>query len=72
MNKMLYFEKLTAECDAVAFRSLPDLDIPAGIAKELQVAKEQNKPIIELPSQILRRVIDVEQTREYLREIGQR
>jgi hypothetical protein len=71
-NAMPYFEGLVTSCDALAFRAMPDSSIPAGIAKEIRTAAEINLPVIELPSQVLRRVLSVEQTREYLTEIGQR
>ena len=69
---MGYFESLVDGCDAVAFRALPDGAVPAGVAKEIERAASKGKPVIELPSCISRRVLTVEQTREYLREIGQR
>ena len=69
---MDYFKGLVTGSDAVAFRGLPDGSIPAGVAKEIQVAIDEGKPVIEIPSCILRRVLTVDQTREYLKEIGQR
>ena len=69
---MDYFVSLVEGCDAVAFRALPDGAIPAGVAKEIERAVMSGKPVIELPSCISRRVLTVEQTREYLKEIGQR
>ena len=71
-NVMLYFEGLVDQCDVLAFRSLPDGRIPAGIAKEIKRARDCTKPVFELPSSILRRSIGVEETREYLTEMGQR
>lgn len=72
LEGMQLFVDLAKNCDCIAFRSLPDGSIPAGIAKEIMSMKDMSKPIIELPSQIQRRILDVEQTREYLSEIGQR
>lgn len=69
---MPYFEKFSIICSAVAFRALPDGSIPAGVAAEIQWFRDKSKPIFELPSSILRRVITREQTREYLVEIGHR
>ena len=69
---MDYFTKLVKDCDAVAFRALPDGTIPAGVAKEIEKAMTDGKPVFELPSCVSRRVLTVEQTREYLKEIGQR
>ena len=69
---MAYFQQFSATCDAVAFRALPDGSIPSGVATEVQWFKDAGKTVLELPSQFLRRVLTVEQTREYLREIGNR
>lgn len=59
-------------CDGLVFRSLPDGSIPAGVALEIQTAKDAGMPILELPSSTLRRTLTVEETRSYLQEIGQR
>jgi hypothetical protein len=69
---MDYFHDLIQSCDAVAFRSLPDGRIPAGVAKEVQWADEVGIPVIELTSNFRSRVMSVEATRDYLKEIGQR
>jgi hypothetical protein len=66
------FGKLVRECDVFAFRSLPDGRIPGGVAVELNTAKANNKLIIELPSATLSRQMNGEETREYLRDMGQR
>jgi hypothetical protein len=65
---MEYFTNLVEKCDVVAFRALPDGRIPAGIAKEIGCGKT----VFELPSGIVKRTISIEETREYLREAGQR
>lgn len=59
-------------CDVFAFKALPDGRIPGGIAMELNVAIVHGKTIIELPSGMNARMMGKEDTREYLREIGQR
>jgi hypothetical protein len=70
---MDFKDVLLAQCGCIAFRALPDGAIPAGVYTELAKAiRDYGIPAIELPSSILRRGIDVEQTREYLREIGER
>jgi len=69
INVMEYFYSLVKQCDALAFRALPDGSIPAGVGGELN---NLSIPVIELPSGISRRVLTVDQTREYLKEIGQR
>lgn len=66
------FKPLAQKHDVLAFRSLPDGTIPAGVAKEIQWAIEAGKTIIELPSGLSRRTLSLEATREYLREVGQR
>lgn len=63
---MQYFEGLVNVSDFVAFRALPDGRIPAGIAKEISLGK----PCFELPSGIIKRIISVAETREYLQETG--
>jgi hypothetical protein len=65
---MGYFERLVKTCGVVAFRALPDGRIPAGIVTEIGCGV----PCFELPSGIVRRSIGVEETREFLAEIGQR
>ncbi len=72
---MAYSETLLLKnpgCDIVAFRALPDGRIPRGVATEIEIAQSNDIPIIELPSCVLGRIINLEQTREYLREVGQR
>lgn len=68
----IVFKPLVASCDALAFRALPDGRIPAGVAKEIQWAREKGLPVIELPSNFSSRVMSVEATREYLQEVGSR
>ena len=69
---MAYFIKIVIECDALAFRAMPDGSIGAGVFEEISMMQRMGKPIFELPSGILRRRLSIEQTREYLRECGQR
>jgi hypothetical protein len=69
---MEFFRGLVTACDVFAFRALPDGRIPAGVAKELGFAVAAGMPIFELPSGVLARSISVEETREYLHEVGQR
>jgi hypothetical protein len=69
---MSYADALVFNADVVAFRALPDGRISSGVAYELRKAKEYGKTIIELPNSILSREMTIEQTREYLSEVGQR
>lgn len=71
-NGMLYFKEIIQSMNALAFRAIPGLGIPAGIASEINDAKELGLPIIELPCSLEMRAMSVAQTREYLHEIGQR
>lgn len=64
------FQPLVESCDVLVFRALPDGRI--GVAKEIAWAQAAGIPVVEFPSGVLRRSIDVEETREYLREVGQR
>lgn len=67
---MSYFFNLANSCDALAFRAFPDGKIGAGIVGEMKAMEA--KPIIELPHSISCRALTIEQTREYLKELGQR
>ena len=68
---MEYFLQLTARCDALAFRAIPGIGVPAGVAKEITLAHERGMPVIELPS-LLGRSMSIDDTREYLKECGKR
>ena len=67
-----FFEYVSKEIDIFAFRALPTGNISCGVMKELRAAEMADIPIIELPSCVSRRGIGLEETREYLRECGQR
>jgi hypothetical protein len=66
------FQQIVATKDALAFRAFPDGAIPAGVLKEIMFAREAGKPVIELPSAVLRRGLTKQQTREALLEGGER
>lgn len=68
----IVFGYLVRESDILAFRAQLDGFIGAGVAKEIEIAEVNSKPIIELPSAIYKRVATPEQTRAYLKEIGER
>ena len=66
-----FFEAVeTAE--VLIFRALPHGDIPAGVGGEIAHAQKMGVPVLELPGLVCRRWLDVEETRAYLRECGQR
>jgi hypothetical protein len=66
------FDELVDQCQVFAFRALPDCRIPGGVGLELETAKEKGKHIIELPCNTIARTMTGEETREYLRDVGQR
>lgn len=70
-NPMDYFIELVAlSCDVLAFRAMPDGSITQGVAIEIRAAAP--KPVFELPSGVKRRTLTLDQTRDYLAELGQR
>lgn len=71
-NVMEYFTDLVRTCDVLAFRGLPTLEIPAGVAKEINTAILSEIPVIELPSRTGKRGLSIEDTRAYIREVGKR
>jgi hypothetical protein len=66
---MDYFLNIVKSCDLLIFRPLPNGDIPAGVYKEIQAARDNNISILELPS-FYKRKLSIENTRNYLKEIG--
>ncbi|GAG34882.1 unnamed protein product [marine sediment metagenome] len=69
---MDYFISVVEMCDALAFRSLPDGTISAGVAKEISCMQSLNRPVIELPDLDKREVLSVSDTRTYLRSKGRK
>lgn len=68
---MDFFKNMVQECSLLVFRALPNGKIPAGIAKEIDFANEASIPVIELPC-YTGRVMTVDDTRLFLKEIGAR
>ena len=69
---MDFFQQFSEECDVIIFRALPDGTIPAGIDKEVSWFIALGKPVLELPSCMFRRTLTLDETRQYLSEVGQR
>lgn len=71
---MNYFVELVRTCDVCAFRAYPDGSIGAGVYKEVLAADDPDMPmpVFELPWGLYRRGLSVEDTRAWLRELGQR
>ena len=67
---MDYFGLIIDDCDLVAFRSIPTGEILSGVAFELNHAYVTDKPIIELPCSIQKRIWDYPTTKKYLIELG--
>ena len=71
-NSMNYYKELVRKCDGLAFRASPDGLITAGVFCEIQEMQTKGGPVIELPSMMKRRSLDIGQTVAYLHEIGER
>jgi hypothetical protein len=69
-NPMEYFTELVSECDALAFRAIPGMGIPAGVYREIIQARTQGLPVIELPNSTATRKLSIDDTRVYLIESG--
>jgi len=68
---MVHFLDKIRFCDILVFRATPEGKITAGVMKEIQTAKAYNLPILELPY-VADRGLTVEETREYLIQVGAR
>ena len=71
-HEMAAKDIFATECDLIVFRGLPGGKIPQGVFKEINAFRRIGKPVLELPSSLLEREQTLEQTREYLCEVGQR
>ena len=60
------------QCHVLAFRSFPDGSIGAGVGSEIACAIKYNIPVIELPNRVVFRTLTKDETKEYLRDVGQR
>ena len=69
---MEVFYEVVESCDGLAFRAFQDGSIGAGVYGEMQRAKELGKFIFELPTVTSKRILSIEDTREYLSLIGKR
>ena len=69
---MKVFIDAVSDCDALAFRANPDMSITSGVKKEIDKAIELGLPVFELPTILEKRVLSVEDTREYLKLVGHR
>ena len=65
----VFFEAIK-DCDGLVFRAFPDGKISAGVKKEIDKALELEKFVFELPTITSKRVLSVEDTREYLKLLG--
>ena len=71
-NYMTFFYNMIDGCDCLAFRANYDGKIAAGTGGEAEYALGTGKPVFELPSMVASRIMSVDDTRQYLKEIGQR
>jgi hypothetical protein len=65
-----FYDIIRQQANVVAFRSLPDGSISAGVASEIKLAQELDKPVMELPSFHYRRSLSIAETRTYFKEVG--
>jgi hypothetical protein len=65
-----FFDVVHYTADLLAFRAMPDGSITQGVAIEIRAAAP--KPVFELPSGVKRRTLTLDETRDYLAELGQR
>jgi len=68
---MEYFLNIVSGTNLLIFRGYPTGKIPAGVYKEIVRAIECGIPVLELPG-LVDRVLSVEDTRQFMREIGTR
>ena len=69
---MSAFYNAISQCDGVIFRSFVDGNISAGVYGEICYAVENNKFVLELPTISSKRVLCVDDTRTYLKLLGNR
>lgn len=69
---MVVFEELVKKCDILFYRSFIDLKIGAGVLKEVNAAIKNNIPVFELPTITESRILNVQETKNYLFLMGQR
>ena len=69
---MLAFKASVEDSNLLIFRAFPDGSIGAGVAQEIGWAIDAGIPVVEFPRQVARRTLSVDETREMLKELGQR
>ena len=70
---MAFFtELINSRMTSCVFRAFPDGSIPAGVATEVEAFRGTNKPVLEIPSAVKQRGLNVDETREFLQETGYR
>lgn len=65
---MNFAGNLLANCHALAFRRAKNGKIPGGVAIEIDIAKNSNIPVIELPDFEHAETMNHEESRAYLKE----
>lgn len=71
-NIMDYFNSILDGVDGLAFRGHVDGKIPSGVGYEIKYILFTGKPIFEIPNLLKGRFLDIEDTREYLKQFGNR
>lgn len=71
-NVMTCFDIIIDKCDVLAFRSHLDGKIPSGVGYEIKYALSKNKPVFEIPLLFENRFLSYNETKEYLKLLGNR
>lgn len=66
------FKPVVEQADVLFFRAFPDGSISAGVGKEIAWAQSSGIPVFELPRMLKQRTLSIDDTVEYLKELGQR
>ncbi|RLD67280.1 MAG: hypothetical protein DRI84_02900 [Bacteroidetes bacterium] len=69
---MRYFYEIINHCDFLYFRAFPDLKIGAGVWGEIQHGVKESCIVLELPILLESRMLSINDTREYLKQCGNR
>jgi nucleoside 2-deoxyribosyltransferase len=69
---MEYFDNVIDVCDILAFRSHLDGKIPSGVGYEIKYALKTGKPVFEIPLLFEKRFLSRDETKEYLKILGNR
>ncbi len=67
---MSAFYEVIDTCDALTYFTTGEGSITSGVMKEIYHAQSQNKPVFEIPNFLGKKILTVEETRQYLSSVG--